>query len=132
MSFPAGSAGGPDRLLPRDLKDLTFPSLWDTGVCLIESLASFVTLVISGKVPREAAPFFFGASLLGLDKADCTPCWLAAKCLGNQVSEEMGTLLSPIQLGFDISLRVEGAINAARAYLTYLQPGFLMVKFDCF
>jgi hypothetical protein len=51
MSFPAGSAGGPDRLLPQHLKDLTSPALGDTGTLLVESLADFVTLVISGKVP---------------------------------------------------------------------------------
>lgn len=139
MSFPAGSTGGPDGLRPQHLKDLISPTLGEVGVSFAEALASFVTLVISGNVPQPAAPFFFGASLLGCNKPDegtrpiaigCTLRRLAAKSLGNYVFEEMGSLLFPLQLGYGTRMGAEGAVHAARAYLSQLQPGNLLLKLD--
>ena len=139
MSFPVGSAGGPDGLLPQHLKDLVSPSLGEVGASFVQALASFVTLVISGKVPHPVIPFFFGARLLGFNKSDggvrliavgCTLRRLVSKCLGNSVSEEMGSLLFPLQLGFGTRKGAEGAVHAARAYLAQLQPGNLMLKLD--
>ena len=66
-SFPAGSAGGPNGLLPQHLKDLVSPTLGEVGASFDETLASFVSQLISGNVPH---PFFFGARLLGLNKLD--------------------------------------------------------------
>ena len=135
MSFLAGSAGGPDGLLPQHLKDLVSPTLREVGA----SLASFVSLLISGNVPHTITPFFFGARLPGLNKPDggvraiavgCTLHRLAAKCLGNSVFEEMGSLLFPLLLGYGTRLGAEGAVHAARAYLTQLHPGNLMFKLD--
>jgi hypothetical protein len=137
MSFPAGSTGGPDGLRPQHLKDLISPTLGEVGVSFAEALASFVTLVISGNVPQPAAPFFFGASLLGCNKPDegtrpiaigCTLRRLAAKSLGNYVFEEMGSLLFPLQLGYGTRMGAEGAVHAARAYLSQLQLGNLFIK----
>ena len=139
MSFPAGSAGGPDGLLPQHLKDLVSPTLGEAGASFIEALASFVSQLISCNVPHPVAPFFFGARLLGLNKPDggvrpiavgCTLCRLAAKCLGNSVFEEMGSLLFPLQVGYGTRLGAEGAVHAARAYLTQLHPGNLMLQLD--
>ena len=139
MSFPAGSAGGPDVLLPQHLKDLVSPLLGEVGASFVAALASFVSQLISGNVPYPVAPFFFGARLLGLNKPDrgvrpiavgCTLRRLAAKCLGNSVFEEMGSLLFPLQVGYGTRLGAEGAVHAARAYLTQLHPGNLMLKLD--
>ena len=139
MSFPAGSAGGPDGLLPQHLKDLVSPTLGEAGASFVETLASFVSQLISGNVPHPVTPFFFGARLLGLNKpaggvrpiaAGCTLRRLAAKCLGNSVFEEMGSLLFPLQVGYGTRLGAEGAVHAARAYLTQLHPGNLMLKLD--
>ena len=60
----------------------------------------------------------------------CTLCQLAGKCLGNSVFEEMGSLLFPLQVGYGTRLGAEGAVHAARAYLTQLHPGNLMLKLD--
>ena len=54
-------------------------------------------------------PFFFGASLVALNKKDgdthpiavgCTLRRLVAKCAGSKVMKEMGELLFPKQLGY--------------------------------
>ena len=63
MSFPAGSAGGPDELLPQHLKDLVSSTLGEVGT-------SFVSQLISGNVSHPVASFFFGVRLLGLNKPD--------------------------------------------------------------
>ena len=60
----------------------------------------------------------------------CTLRRLAAKCLGNSVYEEMGSLLLPLQVGYCTRLGAEGAVHAARAYLTQLHRRKLMLKFD--
>ena len=100
---------------------------------------SFVSLLISGNVPHPITPFFFGARLLGLNKPDggvrciamgCTLRQLATKCLGNSGFEKMGFLLFPLHLGYGTRLGAEGAVHAARAYLTQLHPGNLMLKLD--
>ena len=70
FSFPSGSACGPDGLYPQHLKDLTSPSLGAIAHALKASLMKFINLVLSGGVPSEARQFFFGANLIGLNKAD--------------------------------------------------------------
>ena len=49
-SFPSGSAGGPDRLRPQHLKDL-LQTAGDEDSRFLQSLASFCTLVMEGRVP---------------------------------------------------------------------------------
>ena len=60
----------------------------------------------------------------------CTLRRLATKCLGNSAFEEMGSLLFPLQVGYGTRLGAEGAVHAARAYLTQLHLGNLMLKLD--
>ena len=109
LSFFTSCAGGPDGLRPQHLKDLVTYSLSEGPNMLIGSLTEFVNLVICGKVPESAHPFFFGASLACLGKKDrgirpiavgCVLCRLAAKCLCTSVFHEMGSLLFPHQLSF--------------------------------
>jgi hypothetical protein len=139
QSFPSGSAGGHDGLLPQHLKDLIFPGLGEVAASLIASLTRFINQVISGCVPTAAQPFFFGARLIGLNKADggirpiaigCTLRRLAAKCLGETVKAEMGALLFPFQLGFGTPMGAEATVHAARSYLSGLGEGNLMLKLD--
>ena len=105
----------------------------------VEALASFVSQLTSGNVPHPVAPVFFGARLLGLNKLEgggrpiavgCTLRRLVAKYLGNSVYEEMGSLLFPLQVGYGTRLGAEGAVHAARTYLTQLHPRNLMLKLD--
>ena len=139
LSFPTGSAGGPDGLRPQHLKDLVTYSLSEGPNRLIGSLTEFVNLVICGKVPVSARPSFFGASLTCLGKKDggirpipvgCVLRRLAAKCLCTSVLHEMGSLLFSHQLGFRTALGAEAAVHAARVFLSNLDDGHLIIKFD--
>ena len=69
-SFPVGSAGGPDGLRPQHLKDLIGPSSEGGGHALLSALASFLSLVLSGRTPLSIRPYFFGANLCALEKKD--------------------------------------------------------------
>ena len=51
-SFPSSSAGGPDGLRPRHLKDLTGPFAIGGGRALLAALAQFVKHVLEGKTPH--------------------------------------------------------------------------------
>ena len=67
-SFPSGSAGGHDSLLPQHLKDLISPpSQTEFSIHSVFITVQFVNMVISGNVPLVARPFIFGANLIGLD-----------------------------------------------------------------
>ena len=61
-SFPNGSGGGSDSLLPQHLKDLTSTSTGDGGASLLSALVSFVTLVLEGKTPPSIRPLFLEQS----------------------------------------------------------------------
>ena len=139
LSFPCGSAGGPDGLHPQHLKDMTGPSAGTGGLSLIEALTSFINLTLQGKTPAAVHHFFFGASLVALDKPDggvrpiavgCTLRRLVSKCACRHVKEAMSSLLSPLQLGFGIPLGAEAAAHAARLYLQNLLPGYILLKLD--
>jgi hypothetical protein len=101
-------------------------SLSERSDSFLVSLTEFINLIIQGKVPQCARPFFFGATLTGLSKKDggvrpiavgCVLRRLAAKCLCKSVFEEMGSLLFPHQLGFGTALGSEAAVHAARSYV---------------
>ena len=109
LSFPCGSAGGPDGLRPQHLKDMVSPRGDGAAGNLVRSLATFTALVLSGEVPVSIRPFFFGANITALQKKDgrirpiavgCTLHRLLAKVTGARVMEEMGALLAPRQPGY--------------------------------
>ena len=109
-SFPNGLAGGPDRLRLQHLKDLLQVSE-DDDCTLLQALASFCAVVMEGRVPEAVCPFFFGASLVALEKKSggvhpiavgCTLRRLVAKVTSQIVVEEMAELLSPRQLGYGV------------------------------
>ena len=139
FSFPAGSAGGPDGLRPQHLKDILSSVGADLEGEFMLSLSEFVNLVAQGGVPTFARPFFFGASLIGLNKSDggvrpiavgCTLRRLVAKCCMIAIKEEMGSLLAPNQLGFGTSRGCEAVVHAARAYLSEMGKERLLLKLD--
>ena len=139
LSFPNGSAGGPDGLSPQHLKDLISASAEKGGRDLLWALTSFVNLVLSGKTPPPVRPTFFGASLIALRKKDGgirpiavghTLRRLAAKCIGSTVQQSMGAYLAPLQLGYGTPSGAEAAAHAARLYLQNAQANHLMLKLD--
>ena len=138
-SFPKGSAGGPDGLLPQHLKDMTGASAESGGPVLLSALTSLVNIILQGKVPRAVRPLFFGANLTALTEKDggvrpiavgCTLRRLAAKTAGRCIMEAMGLLLAPCQLGYGTALGCEAAVHASRLYLSNLQPGQVILKLD--
>ena len=68
QSFPCGSAGGPDGLRPHRIKDMNSPSAHSGGTALVEALCSIISLILSSQTPLSIQPFFFGASLIALEK----------------------------------------------------------------
>ena len=139
MSFPAGSAGGPDGLRPQHLKDLIGPSANEGGAILLRALTLLVTLILNGKTPSQLQPYFFGASLVALRKKDggirpiavgCTLRRLAAKCASVHAVKVLPGLLAPRQLGVGVSRGVEAAVHAARIFLRDLQSDQVMMKVD--
>ena len=136
-SFPCGSFCGLDGLRPRHLKDMTGSSAAGGGQMFLQSLTFFINFILSGEATHPARHFFFGATLIALNKKDgsvrpiavsCTLRHLAAKCAGNHVA--MGTLLAPRQLGYGVPLGPVAAVHAAQIFLHDLQPGQLIMKLD--
>ena len=74
LSFPSGSAGGPDKLTPQILKDLISPCTGEAGKKLLISLTLFVNTLAAGKLPAEFRPYFFSANLFALGKKDDGVC----------------------------------------------------------
>ena len=90
-------------------------------------------------VPRTVCPYFFGASLVALEKKDggvrpiavgCTLRRLAAKTSSNHIMNAMGALLAPRQLGYGTPHGAEAVVHAARLYLDNLQPNEVILKLD--
>ena len=137
-SFPNGSAGGPDGLMPQHLKDLISSGAGSGREAILSTLASFVELVLSGNTPTSVRPFFFGANLIALQKGGgvrpiavgCTLRRLVAKVAGMKVMDEMAALLAPRQLGYGVRNGAEAAVHAARLYLRNLDPTIAIVKLD--
>ena len=138
-SFPSGSAGGPDRLIPQHLKDLLRTSGDEEDSRLLQSLAPFCALVMEGRVPPAIRPFFFGATLVALEKKSggvrpiavgCTLRRLVAKIAGQWVVEEMAGLLSPKQLGYGVCNGAEAAVHATRKFLQNLTDEHTLLKLD--
>ena len=138
-SFPRGYAGGPDGLRPQHLVDMTSRSAGAGGELLLRALTTFTNFVLTGEVHVEIHPFLFGASLTALNKKDggvwpiavgCTLRRLVAKTASMAVIHRMGSLLSPLQLGYGTLLGAEAAAHSARLYLKDLPPDHVLVKLN--
>lgn len=126
-------------MCPQHLKDLLL-SVGDTEASpLISALISFSTLVLEGRTPKEVRPFFFGASLVALEKksggvrpiaVECTLRRLVAKVAGLSVVVDMTALLAPRQLGYGVRGGAEAAVHAARKFLSNMDPDHALVKLD--
>ena len=117
-SFPKGSGGGSDGLLPQHLKDLLGPTAGDGGGSLLRSLVGLSTLILEGRIPLPIRPLFFGANLTALTKkcggirpiaVGCTLRRLASKCACQHALKSIPEKLAPHQLGFGVGGRVRGS-----------------------
>ena len=137
LSFPAGSAGGPDGLKPGHLKHLIGAS--EAGNRLLESITKLVNFVLKDKIPEDICPIFFGANLCALSKKDesirpiavgTTFRRLATKAGLKPISRELGILLRPNQLGYSSKGGSEAAAHAARHYLKSNTQDKVFLKLD--
>ena len=137
LSFPSGSAGGLDSLRPQHLKDLlACPTI---GNSLLSGLTEFINFVLAGGIPTAAAPSFFGAFLVALNKKDggvrpiavgSTLRRLASKAACAWITKEVTADLIPLQLGCGVPHGAEVIAHAARRVLGQASPNTVMVKID--
>ena len=64
--LPAAGAPGPDGLRPSHLKQLCGQSAGTSRESFISALRNFTNVCLSGNIPADIRPFFFGASLCAL------------------------------------------------------------------
>ena len=63
MSFPNGSAAGPDKIVPQIFKDLVSKSNGSAGLNFLKSLTKLIILIGDGKLPEPLRTSFFRQSL---------------------------------------------------------------------
>ena len=137
ISFPAGSAGGPDGLKPVHLKNLIGAS--EAGNRLLLSVTKLCNFVLSDKIHEEIRPIFFGANLFAFSKKDRgirpiavgnTLRRLATKVGLKPVTQELGNFLRPNQLGYGTKGGSEAAAHAIRHYISKNTKNKVFLKLD--
>jgi len=137
LSFPTGSAGGPDFLRPQHIRDMMMCQ--ESGHDFLAALTAFINLVLSGGCPSEVGPIFFGGRLLALNKKSggVRPIAigfslrrLASKCASSFGINSLRSYFHPHQLGVGIPGGCEAAIHSARRYLEALPTDHVLVKLD--
>ena len=137
LSFPAGSAGGPDGLRPQHIRDMLMCR--DTESEFLSALTAFVNLVLAGRCPSDAAAVFFGGRLLALKKKTggirpiaigFTLRRLASKCANSFGIDRLRPYFYPHQLGVGTPGGCEAAVHSARRYLEVLPQDHVLVKLD--
>ena len=137
LSFPAGSAGGPDGLKPGHLKNLIGAA--EAGNRLLESITKLVNFILQNQIPAVIRPIFFGANLFALSKKEggirpiavgLTLRRLTTKVGLRPLSHRLGDLLRPNQLGYASKGGSEAAAHAARHYLTNNPQNKVFLKLD--
>ena len=108
MSFPNGSAAGPDKIVPKIFKDLVSESNGSAGPNFLKSLTKLINLIGDGKIPEPLRPFFFGAKLIALIKIDGglrpiaignTLRRIASKCARSKALSERQNFFGNVQVG---------------------------------
>ena len=137
LSFPAGSAGGPDGLKPGHLKNLIGAA--EAGNKLLESLTKLVNFILLEQIPADIRSIFFGANLFALSKKNggirpiavgLTLRRLTTKVGLRPLSQELGSFLRPNQFGFATKGGSEAAAHAARHYLNNDPQNKVFLKLD--
>ena len=144
MSFPGGSAGGSDLLLPQHLKDLISKSSGDGGTQLLSSITGLCNKMLRGEVPEQIIPILYGASLLAFSKPHGgvrpiaiggTLRRLVAKAAVFYLKSEIKPKLFPYQLGVSIPSGAEAIVHSARSFCVSKKQSpesiaFLKVDFE--
>ena len=123
MSFPNGSAAGPDKIVPQIFKDLVSKSNGSAGLNFLKSLTKLINLIGDGKLPESLRPFFFGAKLIALIKIDGglrpiaignTLRRIASKCAGSKAFSERQNFFGNVQVGCGTKRGAEIAAHSFR------------------
>ena len=69
-AFKPGSASGPDKLSPQHIKELMSRQAGAAGSRLLQALTTMENVILSGDIPSQVCPSFFGANLIALRKPD--------------------------------------------------------------
>ena len=125
QSFPGGSAGGSDLLLPQYLKDMTSKVCGVQGSQLLSTIVRFSNKMLRGDIPEYILPFLYGASLIAFSKPDGgvrpiaignTLRRLTAKAAAFAAKETVKSKLFPHQVGVAVPGGAEAIVHTARSY----------------
>ena len=103
ISFPNGSAGGPDNIRPQHLKDLLVGT--DFNDPLLLAITNLTNVLLAGGLPRELRPTICGGTLIAIRKKQggirpiaIGNVWrrIAGKVAGQHVSLKCAELLAPL------------------------------------
>jgi len=128
LSFPPGSAGGPDGLRPQHIRDMLFCR--EAGSEFLSALTAFVNLVLAGGCQVDVV--FFGGRLIALNKksggirpiaVSFTLRRLVPKCPNTFGTNQLNDVFHPRQLGVGTPGGCLAAIHSARRL--YLEHGLL-------
>jgi hypothetical protein len=137
LSFPAGSAGGPDGVRPQHLIELIRCPV--AGAQLLTALTAFVNRLLKGQCPLSVRPVLFGASLIALEKkcggirpiaVGYTLRRVAAKCANYHATRKLAPMLQPLQVGVGIPGGCEAAVHAVRRFIQSMPAGSVVAKLD--
>ena len=123
MSFPNGSAAGPDKIVPQIFQDLVSKSNGSAGLSFLKSLTKLINLIGDGKIPVPLRTFLFGAKLIALIKRDggLRPIAIgnklrriASKCAGSKALSERHNFFGNVQVGCGTKRGAEIAAHSFR------------------
>ena len=123
MSFPNGSAAGPDKIFPQIFKDLVRKSNGSGGLNSLKSLTKLINLIGDGKIPEPLRPFFFGAMLIAPIKIHGglrpiaignTLRRIASKYAGSKALSEQQIFFGNVQVGCGTKRGAEIAAHSFR------------------
>ena len=144
QSFPGGSAGGCDLLLPQHLKDMINRKSGEQGVNLLRAVTRLCNKTLKGDIPEHIRPYWFGASLIAFSKPDGgirpiaignTLRRLTAKAAAYVVKGDSLSILFPHQLGVSVPGGAEAIVHAARSFCSSKRDSeeaelFLKIDFE--
>ena len=134
-TFPAGSSGGPDGIIPQHLLDL----LTSSDDTLKTALTDFINVMLSGNLLQPIREVILEGHLIALKRNDCgirpiaigyTLRRLAAKCANSHAITARSKVLKPVKVGVSISGGAEAAVHAVRRFVETIEDDNVLVKLE--
>ena len=123
--FKSGTAAGPSGLRSEHLKEAKGRGE-GRGAAALGAVTKLVNTMAAGKVPKDVAPYLFGANLFALLKkgrghrpvaVEDILRRLTSKCIAYKVNYEASQWLMPLQFGVGVRGGCEAIVHATRATL---------------